>query len=596
MLFIRFSRLLLLLLFFGIQVEAQTQGQEKQPRILILLDGSSSMLEPWAEGKIRFQAAQKIIMTLMDSVYKVNNQVEFALRVYGHQSPAQDNDCHDTKLEVMFSKDNIAQMGLRLEALHPYGVTPIAYSLQEAAEKDLIDEQRNVYSLILITDGGESCGGNICDVVRKLIEKKINFKPYILSLVDYAPLKEEYKCLGNYLLVDDEKEIKPVVGTIVDAYRSMITMQVIDKKPAAPAVDEPKIIKVAVPIFKAPPIVAEKVPEPIKKEQPIVLSPPVKNHVIKETAPMPRDEITSLTSAPSFRVIPQKYITSAFSKIKVPASHSPKIAADVVATPKTAPVTDVSKSTVKFDVQHEDAKETTLEIYFTDGKGKFYQTTPQIILTDIKTGKQAYKFYRTIDASGNPDPQKFSPGIYDISITKSKITAKGVEIKPNQKNKILIYASKGSLRFRFEDDVDEKEPLTQYAARVKKALEAGPVVKQLCSQVLDYEPGNYHISVNTQPRLERNVDLDFGAEVIIAVPRPGYVQFANAPGLIKLYYELGDQFVSFYEAIPTASAKIELQPGRYKIAYNKHPELSTYTEAFKEFMVKSRETTEVQLD
>src|SRR5207245_1578115 len=104
---------LLVFLFLSFPSFAQpaiTPEGMKQPRILILLDGSSSMLQPWGKDLVRFSAAGKVVLSLMDSIYKVNNQVEFGLRVYGHQSPAQENNCTDTRQEVMFSKNNLTQM------------------------------------------------------------------------------------------------------------------------------------------------------------------------------------------------------------------------------------------------------------------------------------------------------------------------------------------------------------------------------------------------------------------------------------------------------------------------------------------------------
>src|SRR5690349_12339795 len=105
---LRRAACLLSLLFLGTAAMAQGPGT-RQPRILLLLDGSSSMLQPW-NTTIRFKAAGKVIAALMDSIYAVNPGVEFGLRVYGHQSPAQLNDCFDSRQEVMFSKNNAAQM------------------------------------------------------------------------------------------------------------------------------------------------------------------------------------------------------------------------------------------------------------------------------------------------------------------------------------------------------------------------------------------------------------------------------------------------------------------------------------------------------
>jgi hypothetical protein len=190
-----------------------------QPRILFLVDGSSSMLESWQANQIRFKAAGKIIDQIVDSIYKVNPNVEFGLRVYGHQHTAQENNCFDTKLEVPFGKSNATQLFLRMNSLKPLGVSPIAFSLKEAAENDLINTSNYNYSLILITDGGESCNGNICEVVKLLLEKKIKFQPYIIGLINYQPLELQYACLGTYLKVTNDAEATLATHTILQAYK-----------------------------------------------------------------------------------------------------------------------------------------------------------------------------------------------------------------------------------------------------------------------------------------------------------------------------------------------------------------------------------------
>lgn len=129
-LYLMFSKpqiLVIAFLLFSYTVLAQSNNNERQPRILLLLDGSSSMNYDWQPGQKRFDAAARIIIALMDSVYKVNKNVEFALRVYGHQYPSQNNNCYDTKLEVMFSKDNIEQMRMRLAHLSAMEYHPLHF-------------------------------------------------------------------------------------------------------------------------------------------------------------------------------------------------------------------------------------------------------------------------------------------------------------------------------------------------------------------------------------------------------------------------------------------------------------------------------------
>ncbi len=200
-------------------VRLWAQNDRKQPRILVVLDQSSSMTLDWAKNKSRYTAAKELIMAIMDSVYAVNANVEFALRAFGEQYNVKEDNCIDTKLEVMFSKNNKTQMSLRLDDLHPLGVTPIAYSLKQAADVDMDEQNLYYYGLVLITDGEESCGGNLCETMQKFVKNKINYKPYIVSLVDEPKLKQVYECVGNFLQATVQPDIPTTAGIIANAFR-----------------------------------------------------------------------------------------------------------------------------------------------------------------------------------------------------------------------------------------------------------------------------------------------------------------------------------------------------------------------------------------
>src|ERR1700760_1328748 len=100
-------RVLLIFLFLYIisstgvsaQITQANSSEIQQSRILILLDRSSSMVNNWSGNEARYQAADKIILQLIDSIHRVNDQVEFSLRVFGHQHVAQENNCFDTRNE-----------------------------------------------------------------------------------------------------------------------------------------------------------------------------------------------------------------------------------------------------------------------------------------------------------------------------------------------------------------------------------------------------------------------------------------------------------------------------------------------------------------
>lgn len=312
---------------------AQAQGELTQSRILILLDESSSMIQKWPSGKEKYKAADELILHLMDSIYVINPDVEFSLRVFGHQYTVEQNNCYDTKNEVPFSKDNRVQMSLRLDDIRPLGVTPIAYALMQAAEYDLVDEEHNAYSIILFTDGGESCGGDICEVMNKLRKYKVYFKPYIVSLEDDATLKTTYSCMGDFLQVTKDADMPKAVTTIVNAFRPAIKITKADYKQIQTlAANVPSALKVNIPISN--PNTDSGV---IKKESEIPLPKPTKTfkdsniaHVVKETVPVkpapqnienliPGRHILLYTNVPATETLPLVTVPTVEIKMLPPA-------------------------------------------------------------------------------------------------------------------------------------------------------------------------------------------------------------------------------------------------------------------------------------
>lgn len=653
-------------------LHAQPEAKNKTPRIVILLDGSSSMLHEWTKDDIRFEAAAKIIDKLMDSVYAVNKDVEFALRVYGHQSPTSANNCFDSKLEVMFSKDNYTQMMLRLEALHPLGISPIAYSIQQSAERDMPNLLDNKYSLILITDGGESCEGDICKTVELMLKKKIDFKPYIISLLDYAPLRAQYNCMGEYLLVTKPDDINPVVGKIVESYRHSFIqstttaklLEVARKTPSALKVRTPDV-KIVTPVIEQPlpetkaPVVtpppAKKdtvVPKPIipkrdtvipkpaeRKPDPVIQAPqrttqqvpvttpvappapkPVKPSnivVVNEGLEKQKEDVRFIAAARK-RNLPVIYASNNPRYIKVPAPmmivleveappkpketiYKPMATATMVKSPVAAPKQPELKILDYKVVEREESKETTLEIFLTDGKGKYYETAPELVLRDMKTNDVVHKFYRDVDAYGKPRPQKGVPaGTYNITVTgKNGMVWQAVEIREKNKNKYELIVTKGSLTFSY--NYNPTRPVTEFSARVSVAIKRNAVNKQLCSEVIAYEPENYHIEINTNPITVKNADVGLGELVYLALDEPGQLKVMNPKNYKKItfLYQHGDRYEDF---IPTnvkgniSQQEFLIQPGRYKIAYIQNELVPDPRPIVKDFIVKSNTVTELTLD
>jgi hypothetical protein len=250
-------------------------------------------------------------------------------------------------------------------------------------------------------------------------------------------------------------------------------------------------------------------------------------------------------------------------------------------------------------ITHEDADKTTLQVYFTNGRGKFFTTTPQVLLLDPKSGNLIKRFYRTVDPDGNPDPQTNIPvGTYNLTFSETRgLMVRNVSVEDHKTNKVIVKVNNASLSFEYGDD--RTRPVSEFAAVViERNKPQGRVQNQKCTEKLEYEPGNYHVIINTFPQDVRNLDLDFD-EHVIKIAQPGFVKFTAEPGMnsVTLYQRLGDKYLSFHtlNLHDPVAQHLRIQPGEYQAHYHKGPGGPAASEKVVPFIVKPKLETEVEL-
>ena len=218
--------LCLFLVLAGWSSMAQTKIQQKIPektRILFLLDASGSMLESWGRAnQTKMGMARMILTQIVDSLQQ-NNKLELALRVYGHRSPKEVNNCKDTWLEVPFKPKNHKLIIETINALKPKGVTPITYSLEESA-KDFPASPGYRNIIILITDGIESCGGDVCATSRELQKKGVFLRPYIIGLGMRA--ERTLDCAGKFINADTPGKFHEILNQAIEASFAKTTVSI----------------------------------------------------------------------------------------------------------------------------------------------------------------------------------------------------------------------------------------------------------------------------------------------------------------------------------------------------------------------------------
>ena len=199
-------------------------GQEQLTRILFILDASNSMNARWGD-ETRIEAAKELLAKSVDSLKGTPN-LEIALRVYGHQSPitATFQDCNDTKLEIPFGPDNHDKIKYRIKSIQAKGTTPIARSLEAAAEDFPDKNARNV--IILITDGLEACDNDPCVIAKKLKDKGVNVTPFVIGLGMDLSYLEKFNCIGPYFDAETKESFKQVLGTVITKALVNTTVQI----------------------------------------------------------------------------------------------------------------------------------------------------------------------------------------------------------------------------------------------------------------------------------------------------------------------------------------------------------------------------------
>lgn len=217
------SLLLLLILLAAGTAIAQDKKPKPKTRILFLLDASGSMLAKW-ENSDRMNIAKNLLAGLVDSLERFDN-VEVALRAYGHQHGRERNDCKDTKLEVPFAANNAAAVKKKLTQLIPRGNTPITYSLEQSAG-DFPEDPRSRNVVILITDGLESCNGDPCAVSLALQKKRIFLRPFVIGIGIAPEYEQQLNCIGQYFNAADVKTFENVLTEIITQTLSETTVSV----------------------------------------------------------------------------------------------------------------------------------------------------------------------------------------------------------------------------------------------------------------------------------------------------------------------------------------------------------------------------------
>ncbi len=173
-------------IFFGTFLSAQDNATPSP--IIFICDASGSM---WGqmEGKTKMQIATDVLST---SVNNLPDNQKIGLVAYGHR---EKGDCEDVEFLVAVANDTKTQINESLKGIKPLGKTPLAYSALQVI--DLLKKEKMKATIILVTDGIESCDGDICEVVKAAKAEGVDFRLHIIGFGLKDDETEQLKCAAQ---------------------------------------------------------------------------------------------------------------------------------------------------------------------------------------------------------------------------------------------------------------------------------------------------------------------------------------------------------------------------------------------------------------
>lgn len=193
---------------------------------MFVIDSSGSM-KALVEGKTKMDTAKQVFNDLAETL-PPNSKI--GLLAYGHRSK---NDCKDTELLIPLSPFQADLFRQKVQNLQPLGQTPISYSLRQSAEN--LRGKPGTKSIILISDGEETCQEDPCAVAAELKKAEIELQIHVIGFgIEKAATKKQLACIaettgGTYTDATNAQELKTTLenvagGEIVQIKGRLVTI------------------------------------------------------------------------------------------------------------------------------------------------------------------------------------------------------------------------------------------------------------------------------------------------------------------------------------------------------------------------------------
>lgn len=182
-------------------------------RTILVLDASGSM---WGqiEGKAKITIAQDVVGELLQALPA---EQELGLTVCGHR---RKGDCSDIETLILPGGDQRAAIARAVNAIKPKGKTPLSAAVIAAANALRYSEEPA--TVILVSDGRETCDFDPCEVGRQLEATGVDFTAHVIGFDVADPAdRAELQCLaeetgGSFRTASNAAELSQALAVVAE--------------------------------------------------------------------------------------------------------------------------------------------------------------------------------------------------------------------------------------------------------------------------------------------------------------------------------------------------------------------------------------------
>jgi len=201
---------------------SQSQGSSRTVNMMFILDASGSM---WGEveGRDKIAIAKEVMAKL---IRDLPDTTRAGLVAYGHR---RKGDCQDVEELVSIGPLDKEDLIQTIQDLSPKGKTPITRSVRMTAEK--LKAMEDETTIILVSDGKETCEGDPCALVQELKEAGLRFVLHVIGFDVTQEEREQLECMaeaggGKYFTAKTAGEFQAAAQEVVQETKTVGFLEV----------------------------------------------------------------------------------------------------------------------------------------------------------------------------------------------------------------------------------------------------------------------------------------------------------------------------------------------------------------------------------